>query len=81
MVGKEYTSLSTKKKVPAKEMRRDCGPGCRFKCLNKVTEIERAQFYAEYYSTPTRSRKYDYLARHITEKISDKKEGTIKLLK
>ena len=63
--GKEYTSLSTKKLVPARKMRRPCGPGCQSKCY--ITEERRKLIFEEYWRIPTQSAKYDFIARYVTE--------------
>lgn len=65
--GLAYVSSSTKKEVPAREMRRSCGAGCRSKCETKITEGEREKNHRSYWSLPTQSDKYNFLLRYVTE--------------
>ena len=65
--GLEYESSATKKVVPARKMQRTCGPGCRFKCENKLTEDIRTQFFNEFWNIGDHERKYDFILRYVTE--------------
>ena len=66
-LGLAYTSSTTKQNVPAREMKIGCGPGCRFKCENKVSEEERRLFFAEYWSAGDQNKKYAFISRYVSE--------------
>ena len=65
--GIEYKTLKTNKIVPARSMKRTCGPGCRYKCENKITEEERKTLFTSFWSIPEQSLKYNFIARFVTE--------------
>lgn len=73
-LGMEYVSSSTKKTVPARSMQRTCGPGCKFKCEEKISETARLSFFTEFWSIPEHSRKYDFILRHVSEKFNKERE-------
>lgn len=68
--GLEYKSATTNKYVPARIMQRTCGPGCRFKCEQKIKEEDRKKFFEQFWSIQDHSKKYDFIIRYVTEKSS-----------
>lgn len=66
--------MTSKKVVPARSIKRTCGPGCRFKCEQRVTEEARNLFFVEFWSIQEHARKYDFLLRYVSE--SPTKEPT-----
>ncbi|KAJ8676766.1 hypothetical protein QAD02_012553 [Eretmocerus hayati] len=75
--GLEYKSLSTEKTIPARMMRRGCGPGCKFKCEGKISEERRGSIFKVYYSIPNQSAKYDYIARHVKRMKKQTNQGKV----
>lgn len=65
--GLDYKSPNTKKDVPARVMKRSCGPGCRYKCENKITSERREEIFNEFRSITDHARKYNFILRHVTE--------------
>ena len=43
-MGQAYISATTKKYIPARTLKKTCGPGCRFACEQKVSEEARGNF-------------------------------------
>ena len=68
--GLEYKSTTTKKIVAARTMQRTCGPGCRFKCEEKVTEDTRKNSFYGFWHIQEHARQYDFILRHVTEKAT-----------
>lgn len=73
----EYTSL-TKKIVPARSVQRICGPGCKFKCEEKISESSRIAFFTEFWSITDHSKKYVFLLRHASEKCNEENVDEVK---
>ena len=68
-LGLEHTSVKTKKKVPARSMKNNCGPGCKLKCEQKLLEDRRKTIFQEFWSISEYSRKYDFILRNVQERL------------
>ena len=73
-LGLAYTSSSTTKNVAARKLKVRCGPGCKSKCEQKVSEEKRAAFFADYWEIGDQSKKYNFICRHVSEHL--RKEST-----
>lgn len=71
-LGQEYTSPATQKIVPSRSMQRTCGPGCKLKCEEKVSELTRTAFFTEFWKIADHSRKFDFILRHVIENCVDR---------
>ena len=69
--GLEHKTLKTDNIIPARTMKRTCGPGCRFKCESKITEGQRQILFSSFWSIPEQSLKYNFIARLVTENSID----------
>jgi len=54
------------KPIAGKQLGESCGPSCKFKCEQRVTENQRRHIFDEYWKkTAGKSRKWDYLSRLV----------------
>lgn len=73
--GLQYTSEFTKKVVPARSMKRSCGPGCRNQCENYISESQRKQLFSDFWRITEQSRKYEYINRFVSEHLKKSNQG------
>lgn len=55
-------------------MQRTCGPGCKFKCEERVSKTARLSFFNEFWSIPEHNRKYDFILRYVSDKFNKQSE-------
>lgn len=66
--GLDYVHTKTNEVVPARLLKRSCGPGCRFKCETKINESRRKEIFDIYWNIPNQSGKYNFISRYVDEK-------------
>lgn len=62
-----YKHLKTNQVVNPRELKRSCGPGCRFQCETKISESRRREIFDNYWKIGDQSGKYNFIARYVSE--------------
>ena len=65
--GEAHISIKGKE-IPARTMGAGCRVNCRYKCLEKITEDQRKEIFAQYYDLPDVNRKRDFIAQMVLNK-------------
>lgn len=76
--GLEYTQSRTEKVVPARALKRSCGPGCRFACEKKIDETPRKIIFELFYNTDNQVAKHQFINRYVSEKSTSQENPTRK---
>lgn len=63
--GKEYTSGSNLKVVPARKLGVPCNEKCRLKCINSISNDERKVIHEKYWQIGDINRQREFIMRHI----------------
>lgn len=54
----------------ARELGPSCGPGCRFKCENKLKQDDRQAIFSQFWAIGDHARQWDFIIRHVL--VNDK---------